>query len=143
MAIRQSRWAWRLYVIPWIFFWLISLFVDRITFGVLPMILAVATILPAYLRYSKTEYILTHTHLVVRQGEFFSRHRYDIPISEIAELHARPGFLGENLGYVSVRLPLKNGRAAKLDYVPARSRFLEELKARVPGSTQHEDDTRE
>ena len=64
-VIRQSRWAWQLPAVPWVLFSIASLFLDFISFGMLPFILTAIVIVPRYLRWKKALFILTEDHVVI------------------------------------------------------------------------------
>ena len=104
VIIKQSIWAWLLMAIPWVLFFLISLMIDFLSFGILPIILSVAMIFPRYLSSSKTSYILVDGYIIVAQG---AGKRIDIPINDIDFITIKYGMFGKTLGYATFLLNLK------------------------------------
>ena len=104
VIIKQSIWAWLLMAIPWVLFFLISIVVDFLSFGILPIILSVAMIFPRYLSSTKTSYILVEGYIIVDQG---GGKRIDIPINDIAFITIKHGMFGKTLGYATFLLNLK------------------------------------
>ena len=104
VIIKQSIWAWLLMAIPWILFFLISLIIDFLSFGILPIILSVAMVFPRYLSSSKTSYILVDGYIIVNQG---AGKRIDIPINDIDFITIKYGMFGKTLGYATFLLNLK------------------------------------
>ena len=103
VIIKQSIWAWLLISMPWILFFLISLAVDFLSFGILPMILAAAMIVPRYISSKKTSYILIENYIIVDQG----RGRIEIAINDIEFVTLKYGMFGRTLGYTNFLLTLK------------------------------------
>ena len=139
-VVRQSNWAWLWYAVPWGVFGAVSILVDFITFGTLPLVLAVVIIVPRYLGWRRTAYFLTEEGIVVQRGGLGGSRRYELPISGIRDMQVRPGFFGGTLGYVGVYLALRDGQVAVLDHVPARSPLVEHVRTRLDTSAPHEDD---
>lgn len=139
IVVRPSGWAWGWYVVPFAIFVGVSLFVDLFTFSTLPLILALIVIVPRYLRWRSTAYILTDEHVVIQVGKA-SRQRYDLPISQVSDVQAYPGIFGRTLGYTAVHLVLRDKRVAILDHVPLRSPVVEHVRARIDTSASHEDE---
>ncbi|MFL2763630.1 MAG: hypothetical protein ACJ0A6_01285 [Dehalococcoidia bacterium] len=104
VIIKQSIWAWLLMAVPWVLFFLISLIVDFLTFGILPIILAAAMIVPRYISSNKTSYILVENYIIVDQG---GGRRIDIPINDIDFVTLKHGMFGRTLGYATFLLNLK------------------------------------
>jgi len=136
--VRQSSWAWIWPVAPWVILAAFSVFIDQITFIGLPLILAVAFVLPRYVSWRKTAYILTDEYLIVVKGAFGRSQRFDIPISQISGVQVRPGFFGRSLGYASVLLTIKDQGVAGLSYTPERSALVEHIQARIDTSSPPE-----
>ncbi len=140
IIVRQSNWAWVWFTVPWVILATVSLFIDQITFVGIPLILAVFIILPRYLSWRKTAYILTNQYLVVVQGAFVGSQRFDLPISQIGGIQVQPGFFGRSLGYASVLLTIKDRRVIGLSYVPERSALVEHIEVRIDTSSPPENE---
>ena len=139
--VRQSSWAWLWYVVPWAIFAVGSLYVDQITFIGFPLVLAVIFILPRYLRWRRTMYILTDDYIMIQRGASVGPRRYDLPISDISDMEQRPGPFGGVLGYSAVHLALKDGRGVVLAHIPETSPLVEHIRARLDTSAPHEGET--
>jgi len=127
VVVRQSQWSWLLFTAPWGVLALISVYIDSITFVGLPAILAVIVILPRYITYRSTAYILAPGILVIRRG----KQRNEVPISEITGINVNPGTFGRSLGYAGVRLGLRDGRVVVLQYVPQTSPLIPHVSAHL------------
>ena len=134
--VRQSNWAWLWSVVPWACLALVAQFADFITFIGLPLILALVLILPQFLRWRGTVYILTDTDVVYLRG---AGRRYELAISEVREVQLRPGLFGNSLGYTAVYLMLRDGQAVHFPYVPMASPLVEHVQARIDAVAPHED----
>ena len=141
IIVRQSMWAWLWTAVPWTVFWGFSLLVDLFTFGGLPLLLAVIFVLPRYMRWRKTAYILTNEYLVVMLGSSKRSQQFDLPFSQISDIQVRPGFFGRSLGYASVLLTSKNGEVSALSYVPERSPLVEHIQARIDTASPPESES--
>ena len=142
IIVRQSAWAWIWSAVPWVILLFGSLFIDLITFGTLPLVLAVVFVLPRYISWRKTAYILTNEYVVIRQGAFGRGQRFDILISQISGIQVRPGFFGTSLGYVSVLLTIKDQGVIGLSYTPARSALVKHIQARMDTSSPLESESK-
>ena len=131
ITVRQSVWAWLWAAIPWVVFVAVALSFDFISFGILPLLLAAMVILPRYLGYRKTAYILTNEYLTIHQGSMMGKYRYDLPMSEIGSVTVQPGPFGTALGYAAVHLELKDGQVAILRYVPLASQLVGYVQTRI------------
>ena len=140
IIVRQSPWAYMLYVIPSLAAFGGSLFVDFFTFGTLPIVIAIYIIGSRYLSFRKTAYVLTDKHLVIFQGSLVGRQRIDVPFADLRNVLDRPGMFGRRLGYTGVILQLMDLRVSLLHYVPVESSLLEYLRARMSPDSLHEDE---
>jgi hypothetical protein len=113
---------------------------DFISFGALPFILTAVVVVPRYLRWRKALYILTEDHVVVFRGGLTGRQRFDLPISEFAEVYTRPGIFGGTLGYRALHIILRNGKAIVLDYLPQDAPLAAHIESRMGQSDTDEED---
>ncbi len=141
-VIRQSNWAWQLPAAPWVIFVLASFFIDAITFGVLPIFLACIVVVPRFVRWWKSLYILTEDHVIVFQGGLLGRRRYDLPITEFTDVGVRPGIFGGTLGYRAVDLSLREGGLVVLDYLPQDAPVAEHIRSRLGRARSDQDGPR-
>ena len=139
IIVLQSPWAYMLHMVPWsVFFGLV--FFDFLTFGILPMVIAICVIGHRYLVFRRTAYILTEKHLVIFQGSLMGRNRIDVPFANLNNIQVQPGMFGGFLGYTGVSLQLVDQRVDLLQYVPVASPLLEHLRARMNPDSPHEEE---
>lgn len=124
-VVRQSQWSWLLFVVPWGLLAVVAAFIDAVSFGIFPAILAAIVVVPRYITYRSTAYILAPGLVAVQRGN----QRSDLPISEVAGLRVDPGIFGRSLGYATVHLTLRDGRNASLSYVPQRAPLVSHVQA--------------
>jgi len=131
IVAQQAAWAWMWSAVPWIVFFVVSMFIDFFSFGIFPLVLALIVIVPRYLSYRRTSYVLTDEHLVIQEGTLMGQHRIDLLITDLGNLDLHPGMFGSTLGYTGVNLQLKDGRRAVLRYVPANSPLISGLRSMI------------
>ena len=129
--VKQSPWAWVLPIVPWIIFIVVSLFIDFLTFGLLQLGIALLFIVPRWISYNRTAFILTSEYITIKRGTFTGSDSLDLPISALQEVNSKPGILGQSLGYTSLNLILKDGRSAHLSYVPISAPIRSYLESRM------------
>lgn len=129
-VIRQSNWAWIWAALPWLVIFGTSIVIDFITFGILPMAFAAIIIVPRYLSFRRTAYILTEKHVIIQQGSLTGHRRFDLPLANLKNVLIQPGTFGGVLGYTGVGLQLKDGQIALLRYVPFALPLIEHVRAR-------------
>ena len=129
--VGQSNWAWMWSAAPWVVLFGIATVFDLFTFGLLPMVLAAIVIIPSYMSFRKTAYILTDTHVIIQQGTLFGAQKIDLGIERLGEVLELPGMFGRSLGYTAVHLVLKDGRVALLRYVPLSAPLAQHVRSRI------------
>ena len=142
-VVIQSNWAWIWLVIPWVVFVIVSLYFDAVSFGGFPAILAAIVIVPGYLRWRHTEYILTDDYFVYIKGTMSGRQRFDFSFSQFRDVKVNPGPFGRSLGYASVLLALEGRGVLILPHVPQSSPLVEHFRSRVTISTSEESEPEE
>lgn len=131
IIVRQSPWAWMWAAAPWLVLFGVSLVFDFLTFGIVPMVLATAIIIPRYIGFTKTAYILSEEQILVRQGSIIGNRESTVAFGDIGELIQRPGMFGSSLGYKGVTLVFKEGGGVHLQYVPNASGLIEFIQSRM------------
>ncbi|SVB89202.1 uncharacterized protein METZ01_LOCUS242056 [marine metagenome] len=131
IIVTQTNWAWIWATVPWIILFGVSFVFDALTFGILPSVLAVAVIVPRYVSFKRTCYILTQTHVVLVQGSLIGKRRVDLAFSEMEHVDLSPGPFGNSLGYAKVDIQLKDGRIASLHHVPNESPLFGHVQSRI------------
>jgi hypothetical protein len=139
IIVLQSRWAYMSHTIPLLVFFGVSLFVDFLTLGILPLGIGLYFIGSRYLSFRRTAYILTDEHLVIFQGSLMGQKRFDVPFADLINVQFQPGMFGRALGYTGVIVQLIDQRVSLLHYVPVASPLLEYLRARINPDSLHED----
>ena len=140
VVVRQSNWAWMWRAVPWLVLFGVSLAFDFLTFGIVPAVIATIVIVPSYLSFRRTAYILTESYLIIQQGSFFGRHRIDLPFADLNDILLQPGTFGRSLGYTRVYLHLKDERMIFLQYVPLASPLVEHCRARMNAELPYEEE---
>jgi len=131
IVVRQTNWAWMWATVPWIILFGVSILFDALTFGILPIVLAAAVIVPRYVSFKRTQYILTKTHVVLIQGSLMGTRRIDLAFSEMDQINLSPGPFGNSLGYAKVDIQLTDGRIASLHHVPGASPLFGHVQAQI------------
>ena len=131
IVVTQTNWAWIWATVPWIILFGVSIIFDALTFGILPMVLAAAVIVPRYVSFKRTQYILTKTHVVLIQGSLIGTRRIDLEITEMDQVNLSPGPFGNSLGYAKVDIQLKDGRIASLHHVPGESPLFDYVQTKI------------
>jgi membrane protein YdbS with pleckstrin-like domain len=85
---------------------------------ILTTLFLVVIVVPRYLRWRRTEYVLTRDTLFYQQGGVAGIQKYEVPISTLRDVRSRFGIFGKSLGYEGVDVMLDNGAVASLQYVP-------------------------
>ena len=136
VIVKPSKWAWLWYTTPWVALGVASLSFDAISFGTLPILIGALFVLPQYMRWRSTMYVLTNEYVLVKRG---ARQIYNVPFSEVTEVRRHPGLFGNSLGYAAIYLVLKDGRSAFLSHGPTASGLVEYVLARTDAPAPQED----
>ena len=131
IVVLQSNWAWMWSAAPWVVLFGVATVFDLFTFGLLPMVLAAIVIIPSYMSFRKTAYILTDTHVIIQQGTLFGSQQVEVAIANLGEVLEVPGMFGRSLGYTGIHLVLKDGRVALLRYVPLKAPLAHHVRSRL------------
>jgi uncharacterized membrane protein YdbT with pleckstrin-like domain len=137
IVVRPSHWSWLWWAVPWVVFALAGISLDAISFGILPMALAMIVIVPRYLGWRTTSYTLTEEYVIIQQG----RQRFNLAISQIREVQVRPGPFGRTLGYALINLVMKDGRGAMLQHVPQSSSLIQHVEERMTNDSTETDES--
>ena len=117
LVVRQVQWAWIFSSIPWLVLAGVLLSFDLLE-EILTTLFIIVIVLPRYLRWRRTEYVLTKDMLFYQQGGLTGIQKYEVPISTLRDVRTRFGMFGKTLGYEGVDVMLDNGAVASLQYVP-------------------------
>ncbi len=130
-VVKQSSWAWQLSAVPWLLLVAAGFFFDFISFNLLPIVFAVILVLPRYISWRKSAYILGEEFLVYDRSVLFSSQRIIINYSELIDIQTRPGMFGKTLGYMDVYLVQNDDKIYTLPYVPIKSPLLDHVTSRI------------
>jgi len=130
LVVRPSQWQWGVYAMPLVVIYALLMSVDVFTFGLLPVAILAAFIIPRYIQWRGSSYTLSSDSLVIKRGQFGREDKVPVLLEEIDSLEERQGFLGPTLQFTSVHIFLRDGRQGVLPYVPANSPIIERLLAK-------------
>ena len=125
--VRPSQWAWGIYAVPLVVIYALLMSVDVFTFGLLPVAVLAAFIVPRYITWRGSAYIFTTDSLVIKRGQLGREDRVPVLFADISSFEERQGFLGPTLQYTSVHIFLNDGRQGVLSYVPVNSGVIDRL----------------
>jgi hypothetical protein len=144
LVVRPSQWAWGVYAAPMVVIYALLMSVDVFTFGVLPVAVLAAFIIPRYITWRGSSYTLNSDSLIIKRGQLGRGGEAPVLYEEIEWLEERQGFLGPTLQYTSVHIFLEDGRQGVLSYVPVGSPLIDRLLAKGimygPPTTEEEDE---
>ena len=129
LIVKPSQWAWAVYAVPLVLVYALLMSVDVFTFGLLPVVILAAFIIPRYITWRGSSYTLTRDSLIIKRGQLGREDKAPVLFEDIDSLEERQGFLGPTLQYTSLHLFLKDGRQGVLSYVPVNSPIMERLLA--------------
>jgi len=128
VVVKQSVWAWIVWVIPWVIVAIaLIVFSKDIYLFLLALILGPVSSLPRFFSWRSTLYIATGDALIFQRGLSGGSRQYSIPASDLREIRQRPGLLGDVLRYRVVDVILARGKVT-LGFMPMDSGFAEKLE---------------
>ena len=130
IVVRQVRYAWLWSSMPWLIILAVLYYTDILIEGVpiVGAVISVVIMVPRYLSWRRTAYILTTENFIYVRGTFSGSNKFHIPLSKLADVRVRFGFFGRSLGYQTVDLVLENESVASLKYIPVLSDFAEQIR---------------
>jgi hypothetical protein len=128
--IKQSPMAWMLPAFPWVVILSVAAFTDFLTFGLLPVGLAMLVVLPRYFSWRNSKFILTNSAIIVARAGFGKSSEIEVLISAVKEYAVSPGLLGGPLGYRKITLYLDDAKMLPMTYIPADSSLEDHLTSR-------------
>lgn len=131
---RQSQWAWLKSSFIWIIGLVVIIFFDFMSFGVIPILFAVAIAAPRYLRWKQTIYHLSENALFVPMvglPKIQKTRIFKIDFDSISTLEPRFGSFGRTLGYADLIISFKDGREYKVDYIVEYENFINHISDRT------------
>ena len=143
LVIKQVPWAWVWSSMPWLVLAVI-LVVSGLPILDDPILLTlfiVVIVVPRYLRWRRTEYVLTRDTLFYQQGGLAGAQKYEVPISTLRDVRSRFGMFGKSLGYQTVDVMLDNGAVASLQYVASLHDLGSLIQGLIDASTPTDEST--
>jgi hypothetical protein len=130
IVVRQVRYAWLWSSMPWLIILAVVYYTDILIEGapIVGALISVVIMVPRYLSWRRTAYILTTENFIYVRGTFSGAQKFHIPLSRLADVRVRYGFFGRSLGYQTVDLVLENESVASLKYIPVLSDFAEQIR---------------
>ncbi len=130
IIIRQVNWAWLWSSLPWILvvaiLWTIGL-VDPIFSSIILIVILV----PRFLVWRGTAYIVTDDALIYQRGGFFNWKRYRLPWTRLTGVRAKNPLFGKGLGYETIDVLLDNRGVANMTYVPTTEHVAELIQQKL------------
>ena len=134
----QTHWAWLLPSSIWIILLSAVVIYDFISMGFIPLLMAIAIVVPRYLRWKQTKYYLSDKALYITMVGLpiiQKRRIFMLPFEDMATLNLKYGTFGKTLGYAEVQVVFHDQRIAKLSYINDYSNFTAHIEERtdLPG----------
>ena len=129
-VIKQVQYAWLWSSMPWLVILGVIYYLDLLSGD--PFIGAIASVIilvPRYIAWRRTSYILTKNGLIYERGGITGSQKYRIPWTNLTSAQPKYGNFGRALGYQTVELVLQNGTVARLAYVP----ILQDVAGEIQG----------
>ena len=143
LVIRQVQWAWVYSSAPWLAV-LLVLMVSPIGLDEFSaLFVAIIIMVPRYLGWRRTAYVLTDDTLIYQRGGFTGSQRYEIALSRLKNVRIRYGFFGRSLGYKAVDILLDDNAIAPLTYVPSLSDLGDRLQEAIGPSASGPEDAQD
>ena len=139
IVFHQTHWAWLLPSSIWIILLLVLAQTDFLTMGLIPLLMAVAIVLPRYLRWKQTKYYLSEEALYITMVglPLIQKKRiFELPFDDMAGMNLKYGTFGKSLGYAEVGVVFQNQQIAKLSYIGNYQDFMSHIESRtdLPGT---------
>jgi|TARA_B110000263_G_scaffold72968_1_gene63801 hypothetical protein len=134
----QTQWAWLLPSSVWIVLLAAVIVYDFISMGFIPLMMAVAIVVPRYLRWQQTKYYLSEKALymtMVGLPIIQKRRIFELSFDNIVEMNLKHGTFGRQLGYSEVQIVFKDKRVTKLSYISNYEALISHIESRtdLPG----------
>ena len=136
IVFRQVPYAWLYSSLPWLVILGVIFYTDFLieAFPIVGAASSLIILVPRYLAWRRTAYILTKDALVYQRGDLTGSRKYSIPISKLKDAKAKYGNFGRSLGYQTVQLILDDGNVASLTYLPALEDVAGQLRKLIDES---------
>jgi len=144
-TFKQSQWAWLMPSVIWIGLLLIVVFLDFLTMGAIPLLLAIGIAGPRYLRWRQTTYYLSNEALYLTMVglPIIQKQRiFKLKFDTMAEMNTKFGYFGRTLGYAEVIITFADSRMARLAYMSNYSEFMSHI-SESPDFHQIKDNAKE
>ena len=149
MVVKQVQYAWLWSSMPWVLALAVLFYIGIIPEPIFASVLILIIVVPRYLIWRGTAYILAEDTLIYQRGGITGSTKYQIPLSKLTDVRLRSGNFGRMLGYQAVDILLEDGVRASLAYLPVPNDvegYIRERMDASPGTPkdgQHGDDEEE
>jgi len=130
IIIRQVNWAWLWSSLPWILL-VAVLYAIGLLDPIFSSIILIIILVPRFLVWRGTAYIITNDALIYQRGGFFNWKRYRLPWERLAGVRAKNPLFGKGLGYETVDVLLDNRGVANMTYVPTTEHVAELIQQKL------------
>tara|TARA_A100001037_G_scaffold238859_1_gene218335 strand:+ start:205 stop:828 length:624 start_codon:yes stop_codon:yes gene_type:complete len=130
----QTHWAWLLPSSIWIILLSGVVVYDFISMGFIPLLMAIAIIVPRYLRWKQTKYYLSDDALYITMVGLpiiQKRRIFMLPFDDIVDTNLKYGTFGKTLNYAEVQVVFQDQRVAKLSYIGDYAGFISHIADRT------------
>ena len=137
ISVKPSYWGWLWFLVPWIIVIIVyPLISGDIAILESPLIIfAAIVVVPRIISTYRTKYTITTNQIEIIQGSLLGSQKYDIPLTKITQAESKLGIFGKTLGYTTLLLDTIEHGVVPLNYVPANSKFIQEIETRFNGFT--------
>ena len=129
--IQQVQYAWIWSSMPWVMVVVVLYTIGFFPEPLMSFIVILAIMVPRFLMWRGTRYILTKEALVYQRGGLIGSNRFRIPFSRLSDARAKYGAFGRALGYQTVEIVFKSDDVASLKYVPIFDDAVEAIKGLI------------
>ena len=143
IVIRQVTWAWLWSSTPWLIALFVLLYIGVLAEPLIVSVLLLIIIVPRFLMWRGTAYILTDDDLIYQRGGITGSRKYRIPFTKLVDVRSREGMFGRGLGYQAVDIVLENRATASLTYVPTPAGVEKLLRERMVSDGLESEDPQE
>lgn len=141
--VKQVQYAWIWSSMPWVLVVVVLYWIGFFPEPLMTLIVILAIMVPRFMMWRGTRYILTKEALVYQRGGLIGSNRYQIPFSRLSDSRAKYGAFGRALGYQTVEIVFKSGDVASLKYVPIFDDAPEAIKELIADASGEDEEGEE
>ncbi len=141
--VKQVQYAWIWSSMPWVLVVVVLYWIGFFPEPLMTLIVILAIMVPRFMMWRGTRYILTKEALVYQRGGLIGSNRYQIPFSRLSDSRAKYGAFGRALGYQTVEIVFNSGDVASLKYVPIFDDAPEAIKELIADASGEDEEGEE